>query len=169
MGVVVNFSYASWIARYPEFDPENSNSVQPVSSPLATQYFNEATVYQANNGAGPIRDATLALTLMNMLVAHIASLNTANANGTPAPNIVGRISNASEGSVSIGTDNQYPPGSPQWFQQTKYGAAWWAGTAQFRTMRNVVGPATVPAFGGAYGRSCFGGSIGRGCGRGCSF
>lgn len=161
MGVVVTFSYDAWIARYPEFDPSNANSVQPVTSGTAQAYFNEATLYQANNGAGPVCDATQALTLLNQLTAHIASLNAANVNGTAAPNLVGRISNASEGSVSVATENDYPPGSAQWFQQTKYGAAWWQATAGFRTFRNVRGPIAVPAFGGPYGRGC--GGFGRGC------
>ena len=164
MGVAVTFSYSQWIARYPEFDPNNTASVQPVNSTLAQEYFNEATLYQSNNGASPVCDAATASLLLNMLTAHIAFLNAANLSGTAAPNIVGRISNASEGSVSVGTDNQYPPGSPQWFQQTKYGAAWWQATAQYRTWRGIRGPVARPAFSGLgpYGRRG-----GGGCSRGC--
>lgn len=158
MGVIIQPNYIAFTARYPEF--ASPGGTQPVSSDLYTAYFNEATLYQANNGAGPIRDQTTASLLMNMLVAHIASLNAASAAGDVAPNVVGRISSAGEGSVNISTENQYPPGTPQWYQQTKYGAAWWAATAQFRTMRYMLGPAAVPAGQGLFGR-------GRGCGRGC--
>jgi hypothetical protein len=153
MGVIVNFDYNSWIARYPEFGP---NGAQPVSSTLAGLYFNEATLYSANNGSGPVRDATTQSMLLNMMTAHIAALNAPLANGQPASSLVGRISNATEGSVTLGIENQYPPGSPQWFQQTKYGAAWWAATAQYRTMRYTVGPTVVPAFRG-FSRGFFGG------------
>ena len=37
------------------------------------------------------------------------------------------------------TENLYPPGSAQWWQQTKYGAAFWAATSQYRGMRYVPG------------------------------
>jgi hypothetical protein len=142
MGVIVVFDYNAWVTRYPEFAV---GGAQPVAESLATAYFNEATLYQANNGAGPVRDSTTQSMLLNMLTAHIASLNAA-INSAPAPNIVGRINSASEGSVSVGSENLYPPGTPQWYQQTKYGAAWWAATAQFRTMRYRPGPVMgVPA------------------------
>lgn len=144
MGVVVNFDYNAWVTRYPEFASPGGS--QPVASPLATLYFNEATMYQTNNGEGPVRDSNTQLTLLNMLTAHIASLNAPPGTGGIASPLVGRINSASEGSVSVGSENQYPPGTPQWFQQTKYGAAWWAATAQFRTMRYRPGPVMgVPA------------------------
>jgi hypothetical protein len=56
-------------------------------------------------------------------------------NGQQASPLVGRIDNASEGSVAVATQNDYPPGTPQWFQQTKYGSDYWAASAPFRTMR----------------------------------
>lgn len=155
MGVIVSPNYAAFIARYPEF--ASPGGAQPVSADLYAVYFNEATLYQANNGAGPVRDSGVAITLLNMLVAHIASLNAASASGAAASGVVGRVSNASEGSVTIGTDNQYPPGTPQWYQQTKYGAAWWAATAQFRTMRYRPGPVMgVPANQSGRGRGGWG-------------
>jgi len=143
MGVIVAFDYTTWVTRYPEFA---ASGAQPVTEPLAILYFNEATLYQANNGAGPVGDSATQSLLLNMLTAHIAALNTANASGSPAPNLVGRITSGTEGSVSVGVESNYPPGTPQWFQQTKYGAAWWAATAQFRTMRYRPGPVMgVPA------------------------
>ena len=83
-----------------------------------------------------------------MLAAHIAQLNAPQINGqpgtgagnAPAPNIVGRIANASEGSVSVSTQLDLPPGSSQWFAQTKYGLAYWQATAAYRTMRYIPGP-----------------------------
>lgn len=158
MGVIVAPNYAAFAARYPEF--ASPGGAQPVSSSLYQAYFDEATIYQANNGAGPVRVAALQIQLLNMLTAHIAALNAPNASGAAASNVVGRVSNATEGSVTVGTDNQYPPGTAQWYQQTKYGSAWWAATAQFRTMRYRPGPVMgVPAnqgfangFGNGWGR-----------------
>lgn len=139
MGVIVIFNYAAWAARYPE--------LAPVGEPLATAYFNEATIYQANDGCGPISTLAIATVLLNMLTAHVAWLNAprdANGNpaasGSPASPLVGRISDATEGSVTVATQNEYPPGTPQWYQSSKYGAAWWAATAQYRTMRYVPPP-----------------------------
>lgn len=158
MGVIIpEPPYATWLVRYPQFNP--SGGSQPVSSALYSQYFADAQMYQANNGAGPISDTNTATRLMMMLISHIAAMETASALGVAPSPLVGRISNASEGSVSVGTDNQYPPGTPQWYQQTKFGSDWWAATAQYRTMRYRPGPVMgVPAnqgpgwWGGNWGR-----------------
>lgn len=131
MGAVATFDYAAWKARYPEFNT--------VSSSLAGQYFVEAGLYLNNTGAGPVADAPTQLMLLNMLVAHIAKLNAVIEN-TPASDLVGRINNASEGSVSVGAEADLPPGSPQWFAQTKYGFAFWQATARFRRMNYIPGP-----------------------------
>jgi hypothetical protein len=87
--------------------------------------------------------------LLNMLVAHLAQLNLpagggdGSAGGTnaaaPSP-LVGRITNATEGSVSVQTQMDLPLGSAQWFNQTPYGAQFWAATAAYRTMRYVPIP-----------------------------
>jgi hypothetical protein len=134
MGVVVSFDYAAWQARYPEFSS--------IDQGAATAYFNEAQLYHRNDGGGPVSNASIQSTLLNMLTAHICKLNALLAD-QPSPQIVGRISNAAEGSVSVQLENEYPPGTPQWFQQTKYGAAYWAATAQYRTMRYLPGPRRV--------------------------
>jgi hypothetical protein len=73
-----------------------------------------------------------------MVTAHIAALN-APIGGQPSSPLVGRINNATEGTISVQTQMDYPAGSAQWFVQTKYGAAYWAATAGFRTMR-YLGP-----------------------------
>lgn len=137
MGVVVSFDYNAWLARYPEFSA--------VTQPTAQAYFNEATIYQRNDGGGPVSNATIQLTLLNMLTAHIAARYSQSQGeaqpGQPkdANSPVGRVSDITVGSVSVRTENDYPPGSAQWFQQTKYGSDWWQATAIYRTMRYVPG------------------------------
>lgn len=140
MGVIVSFVYSQWAARYPELQPS-------VPEPLATEYFNEATLYLANDGSGRVKTTTAQLALLNMLTAHIAQLNV-SINGVAPNNAVGRVSNATEGSVSATLENDYPPGSPQWYQQTKYGAAFWAASASYRTAlyRASPGRSTNPFF-----------------------
>jgi hypothetical protein len=124
MRVIVQFDYGRWRARYPEF-----TQVQPDT---AQEYFGEATLHLRNDGTGPVHDAETQFRLLNMLTAHIAALNAPSADGQPASPLVGRISNASEGSVSVQMENDYPPGSPQWYQSSKYGAAFWAATVAYR-------------------------------------
>lgn len=135
-GVV--FNYSNWALRYPEL-------AASVSSGLAQLYFNEATSYCDNTPQTPFTDIGQLATYLNMVTAHIAALN-APLNGAPSSPLVGRVSNASEGSVSVQTQNDYPPGSAQWFQATKYGAAYWAATSQYRSMLYVPGcvPRTNP-------------------------
>ena len=132
MGVVVTFDYNAWVARYPEFAPPR---VTPVT---AAAYFNEATLYHRNDGGGPVSDIGTQQTLLNMLTAHIAELNAPDPEGAPASPLVGRIGSVSQGSVS--TAVAYNASDPeQWFAQTKYGAAYWAASAQFRTFLPVRG------------------------------
>lgn len=132
MGVVVQFNYAAWSARYPEFSS--------VSQPTADGYFAEASVYHRNDGGGPVNDANVQLTLLNMLTAHIAA-RYATISGQPATSLVGRINNASEGSVSVQAEYATTvPGTMAWFLQTKYGADYWNATTAYRTARYSPGP-----------------------------
>ena len=73
-----------------------------------------------------------------MLVAHIAALNSGT-NGNAAPETVGRVDQATEGSVSVHLDMGAVPGTAAWYMQTKYGAAYWSATKQYRTMRYLTG------------------------------
>lgn len=132
-GVVV-FNYATWSARYPEF-----SSVQQAK---AQQYFNEAQLYCDNTACSIVTDLCERAILLNQLTAHIAALN-APVNGQPSSPLVGRISGATEGSVSVQAQMDVASGSAQWFNQTKYGAAFWQATAQYRSMRYVRGPVPV--------------------------
>lgn len=126
MGVQIAFNYQAWVARFPEF--------ADVAQPLVQEYFNEATIFHANDGSGPVGNPVIQTVLMNLATAHICKLN-APLRGEPSPDAVGRVSNASEGSVSVGLQMDLPPGSAQWWAQTKYGAAYWAAAAPFRMMR----------------------------------
>ena len=146
MGVVVAFDYAAWQAQYPEF--------AAVGAPAATGYFGLATSYQRNDGGGPISNATIQLSLLNLLVSHLAALYS-QSQGDPSPGSpqdantpVGRISGATKGSISVQTEYGGSVSQQQaWAIQTKYGAQWWAMTAQYRTMRYLPGCGPPGAFG----------------------
>lgn len=134
---VVTFNYDDWAARYPELAAWTSR-------PLAQAYFsNDAILYLDNTAASPVPDLGKRAALLNMLVAHIASLN-APINGAASSGLVGRISQASEGSVSVSAEMGPASATSDWFRSTKYGAAFYAATAGLRTMRYV--PARQPVF-----------------------
>lgn len=127
MGVKITFDYSKWIVSYPEF-------TKTASQPQAEGFFAQATLYCRNDGGGPVTTAEIQTQLLWLLTAHIAQLMVGSS-GQPVSPLVGRISNASEGSVSVQTD--YPATTPNsaWFTQTKYGASYWQATAIYRTMR----------------------------------
>lgn len=131
MAAVV-FDYSAWVARYPEF-------AATVAAPLAAAYFAEAGLYCNNTDGAIIGDLKIRGLILNMLVAHIAAMNAPAPNGAPASSLVGRISSATQGSVTVQAQFDAPAGSAQWWIQTKYGAAAWAATAPYRTMRYVPG------------------------------
>lgn len=131
----VTFDYALWTARYPEFSG--------VQKPLAQLYFDEAGLYLANEESNPCFSAGILPTLLNMVTAHIAALNSIRNGQDPSP-LVGRISSASEGSVNVSVEWK-GSGSPseEWWTQTKYGAAFWQATASYRQMRYFANPTVV--------------------------
>ena len=149
MSAAVAFSYAQWVARYPEFSA--------VTQPTAQAYFDEAGIYWRNDGFSLCSTTAIQTVLMNMLTAFIAQRYAQSQGdaspGTPkdASTPVGRISAASEGSVNAQFQNDYPPGSPQFFQQNKYGADFWQATAVYRTMRYRRGVLQPGGLGGAGG------------------
>lgn len=127
MGVTVAPNYSAWQALFPEF--------ANVSLDQYAMYFDMATQFCRNDGCGPVSKVEVQTRLLNLMTAHWAQLLAGNSTSGGASPLVGRISNASEGSVSVATENNYPPGTAQWFQQTKYGSAFWAGTSQYRSAR----------------------------------
>jgi hypothetical protein len=131
------FDYGLWAARYPELAP----SINPA---LAGEYFLDAGLILNNTDSSPVSNATTRLRLLNMLVSHIAALN-APLNGQASSAGVGRMSSATEGSVSIQLDYGTPSNNSAWFLQTKYGAMFWQATALLRAMRYV--PGYPPTFG----------------------
>lgn len=126
MGAVATFVYTDWIARYPEF----TGTVNPT---LASVLFNEATVYLRNDGGGPVSSVAVQTMLLYKLTAHIAQLGFGSSQQAVGP-LVGRITDAAEGSVHVSVDTGEPtPGTAAWYMQTKYGADYWAATAVYRT------------------------------------
>ncbi|WP_164746624.1 MULTISPECIES: DUF4054 domain-containing protein [unclassified Mesorhizobium] len=134
MGVIVEFSFANFIAIYPQFATLSQPQVLQGALPVAT-------LYCRNDGGGPVTKTETQTTLLNLMVAHICQLMY-GANGQAPGGIVGRVSNAAEGSVSVQADFPVTPNNA-WFMQTQFGAAYWQATAAYRTMRYIPGPRRV--------------------------
>lgn len=139
------FNYTAWSARYPQLAAN-------VPEPLADIYFAEAGLYADNSDCALIpADPTTyqpRLMLLNMVVAHIAYLNGA-ANGGVPTGLVGRISDASEGSVSVKADYGTQAASAAFWLQSPYGAAYWQATAPYRTARYIPPPCATGLASGA--------------------
>ena len=125
MAVVV-FDSTAFLDRYPEFST--------VAGGTLTAYFYEATLYLNNSENSLVTDVTQRSVLLNMAVAHLAALYS-GINGQAPSQLVGRITQASEGSVSVSSDIGPVSNTAAWWMQTKYGASYWAATAPYRTMR----------------------------------
>ena len=147
----VVFDYDAWAAMYPSL-------AASVSQPQAQGYFNQACLYCDNSFRSPISDPSptgARAMILYMLTAHIAQLFASQGGQPPSP-LVGRISNASEGSVSVAADMAGAPGSAAWFNQTPYGAAAWQAMAPYRTMRYVRVRTRYLGVGGPWAGNPFG-------------
>jgi Protein of unknown function (DUF4054) len=126
---VLGGSGTSWVVS----NTQTVGSETMMTTGVVQAAFARACTLQDNTGAGPPFDSSTQTDLMNLLTAHIAVLNTNLLNGAPASTIVGRITNATQGSVSVAAQLDVPAGSAQWYQQTRYGAEYWTKCARFRT------------------------------------
>lgn len=132
---VVVFDAIAFRQRYPEFNA--------VSNMALNAYFNEATLYLSNTDTSPVQDPVRRALLLNMLTAHVGFLGGAlSTDGQARP--VGRVSQATEGSVSATFDyTPATPGSGAWFQSSQYGAAFWAATTSLRGMQYRPRPTNI--------------------------
>ena len=138
----VSFVYDDWTSMFP--------SMSAINSTDATTYFNLATNYVANDGTSVIQNPTMLTDVLYLTTAHLAYIFAMRTNGIPTsggteppPPIVGRINNATEGSVSVATDMGTQPAAAGWWNQTPFGAAAWMKLAAFRTMRFFARPRRI--------------------------
>lgn len=133
MGAIATFNFQTWSQRYPEFTG--------VGSDLAQLYFAEACLYHANDGSGPVPDQATQTILLYMATAHIAQLYKLRDGNKPVSELVGRITDASEGSVSVSADfGEGVKAAQAWWIQTKYGASYWQASTPFRVFRYIPHP-----------------------------
>lgn len=107
---VVSFNYNEFIGYYPEFANVPQN--------IAQWQFDLACLILANTPCSAVRDLEERKMLLYLLTAHILFLRNRGSGS------VGAISNASEGSVSVGYASLGKLGQT-YFGQTQYGLLFW--------------------------------------------
>lgn len=134
---VVTFDFFVWQAIYPEFSTTATQA-------QASGYFDLATVYCDNSPFSFVRNLHVRARILGLLTAHIAKLFSPERDG-----LVGRIANASQGSVSVGAEMPGSDADSAWFMQTAYGASAYQAMAAYR-----IGGRYIPGAGmrAAYGR-----------------
>jgi Protein of unknown function (DUF4054) len=125
-GAIATFVFADFIVQYPAF------ASAPPEATLQAYFDIAGELYLRNDGTGRVRNVGAQTALLYMLVAHLAQL--ANGADGASPNgLVGRVSSATQGSVTVATDYPSTPNNA-WFVQTPYGASFWQATAAYRSV-----------------------------------
>ncbi len=107
----VLFVKSDFIATYPEFSA--------LTDPQLNSYFAQAQIHVNNTDTSVITDLAERTIILYLVTAHIAALFS----GTSS--LVGRVSSATEGSVSVSADFGAVTASQAWWIQTRYGAQAW--------------------------------------------
>ena len=102
-----------------------------VTEPELQAYLLKAGLYLNNTDNSIVSNIIERELLLYMIMAHLIHLSGASCG---SGGMVGRISSASEGSVSASADYITPTsGMMAWFLQTPYGAEYWAVTQKYRS------------------------------------
>ena len=147
----VVFSYQDWTGAFPEL-----SSVGQLKAQFA---FNAACIRIDNTLDPDLIDDSQRETILYLLTAHIALLmaqavsvqQATDANGNPiagstvsmTPGISGRVSSATEGSVSVSSESFSKAGASSlenWLNSTQYGALVWQMIAPLFAPFYVPGP-----------------------------
>ena len=132
MSGVVRFDASRFRKLYPKISATDDQ---------LSMFFVEAGMQCNNTDKSIIKNLDERELLLFLLVAHIATLQQRIDSGNEA---VGRVASASEGSVSVSLDNGQTTQSEKWYQQTPYGARYWALIKQYRSFFYVLGKFPMP-------------------------
>lgn len=140
---LVIFDYSKFAAMYPE--------LSGVGSQLAQEYFDLACTLCRNDWRNPAAPFGYLDKLLYMATAHVTWLYAPRgpdgqpaAAGAAASPLVGQVTSATEGSVSVQVAAAPMAGeSAWWWNQTKYGAMFWAASTAFRRMQYFANPTMV--------------------------
>lgn len=129
---VATFDWSTWELLYPELISRG------VTQPYATALFNgPAGLLLDNTECSRVQDLGQRGYMLGLIVAHIAWLSGPGSSGA-----VGRVSQASQGSVSASLDYGQVTQSEAYWVQSPYGALYWQATAAYRTGVYVPAPPT---------------------------
>ena len=131
---VVTFNYTTWAGQYPEFN-------STVTPGQAQADFNQACLYLDNTAISPVTDASVGgrrETILYQITAHLAQLLQGSLGQSASP-LVGQVTGATQGSVTVGVAPMKPD-SAAWWAQTKYGMMAWQALAPYRTALYVAAP-----------------------------
>lgn len=104
-------------------------------------YFSMAETFLDNTECSIVKDLKARKNMLYLLVAHIATLTGQAQSGNP---VVGRIANATEGTVSVGLDYGTMGNNERWYLQTPWGAMYWQLSKKYRSMVYRLGIAPMP-------------------------
>lgn len=141
-GVVV-FDVAEFRSMYPKITATDAQ---------LEMFFLEAELLFNNTEHSCVKDVNKRKIYLYLIVAHLATLQAQVDAGNA---LVGRISSATEGSVSVSSDYGTLGKNEKYWAQTPYGAKYWALTAPFRTSLYVVSNFPMPVDRRGYPRNRF--------------
>lgn len=125
------------IPRFRAMLPEFSN----VDEALLPFLFAQATDYLDNTDFSLVIDPAKRERLLYLLMAHIAYLRYGDSKGNGGSGMVGRISSASEGSVSVSSDLGPIEFRYAWYTQSPRGMEYWQATKVYRMANYYPGSA----------------------------
>lgn len=104
-------------------------------------FFTIAEGFLDNTECSVVKNPSERKTMLYLLVAHMASLNQQTESGNA---VVGRVSSASEGTVSISLDYGVMDNTSRWYLQTPYGAMYFQMTKKYRSFLYRLGKSPMP-------------------------
>jgi hypothetical protein len=157
---VIAYDDADFKSLFPEFGNCTSQQGQSWFLQASTMCDNSASNPLIRQGGGTNWMLQQALYYLTAHLGYLSAPRDQDGNPTgqqgamAAPQVVGRISSASQGSVSVQTDMQATGGtfSQAYYMQTKYGAAYWEMTKALRTFQYYATPTIVPGPRPGFGR-----------------
>lgn len=122
---VVTLDVAEWKSKYEQYNALTDQQVKDL--------FYAATTCLENTTQSVIADEDKRKYFLYLLTAHFAYLFYVDANGNGGmTGMVGRLSSASEGSVSVGSEISSAPLNVEFFLQSPYGFTFWQATKIYR-------------------------------------
>lgn len=138
MGAIVDFDYATFKARFPEFE------TLPEEVVLAN--WEEACIKHNNTGGSSVQTEGSQRLLLNLLTAHFVAIEYPNGATRADPNApTGPVSGAGQGSVNVQFAQSASSGDDVvFFKQTRYGYRYYMLMKQYAKFRYVQGPSYQP-------------------------